>query len=95
LLACLRALENYLYLETEFQMNLKFKRSSFSPKVFQEKKMQVFPSKTTKYQLQAVTIHVDIFINIVIEHFKLKPYTVLTLQLAVLATSKAFTLAEK
>jgi hypothetical protein len=51
--------------------------------------MQVFPSKTIIYQLQAITIHVDIFINIATEHFKLKPYTVLTLQLAVLATSKA------
>jgi len=57
--------------------------------------MQVFPSKTTIYQLQAITIHVDIFKNIVIEHFKLKPYTVLTLQLAVLATPKAFILAAK
>jgi hypothetical protein len=54
--------------------------------------MQAFPSKTTIYQLQVITIHVDIFINIVIEHFKLKTYTVLTLQLAVLATLKAFTL---
>jgi len=67
----------------------------FSPKIFQEKKMQVFPSKTTIYQLQATTIHVDTFINIVIEHFKLKPCTVLTLQLAVLATPTAFTLAAK
>jgi hypothetical protein len=56
--------------------------------------MQVFPSKTI-YQLQAITICVDIFINIVIEHFKLKPYTVLALQPAVLATPKAFTLAAK
>ena len=45
LLTCLWALENYLYLETEFQTNLKFKTGFFSPKVFQEKKMQAFPSK--------------------------------------------------
>jgi len=57
--------------------------------------MQVFPSKTTIYQLQAITIHVDTFTNIVTEPFKLKPYTVLTLQLAVLATPKAITLAAK
>jgi hypothetical protein len=57
-------------------MNLKFKTGFFFyKKDFQDKEIHVFPSKTAIYQLQATTTNVDIFIHIVIEHFKLKPYT--------------------
>jgi hypothetical protein len=65
----------------------------FFAKHFQEKKMQVFPSKTTISQLEAIQIHVDIFINTAKGHFKLKPYTVPHFRLAVLATQQVFALA--